>query len=1198
MVRANNWKKVLVIVLLVSVVSNLAGAETFRFTASADNRPYDGGNKGRWEWLLDEMDRLFVDDEGVFHIMAGDFDDPQTTDATLKTQFGPETVWYPVVGNHEAETTEDMTWIREAFSSLSYVVNSAPLGCETTTYSFDYGNAHFVAINEYWDGATNDHWFKYGGGDGGYIVDELYNWLVADLENNTKPVVFVIGHEPAYPEYRHVDDSLDADPANRDRFWKLLNDEKVIAYFCGHTHTYYSKTVDDSTALPDYTWTPFTWQVDCGNAGNLGEAVQTFVDVTVTDTDVTFNTWQGTKGNPYTITDSWTVDIPAPLDKAYNPSPSDTDTNVDINADLSWSGPLIADTYDVYFGITSPGTFQGNQGDTTFDPGTMANNTTYYWRVDVVEADSTVHTGDDWSFTTAAAPGQVAGESPVDNAFNVEITTDLNWTAATGADSYDVYFGDSYPPTSIGNQAATTYDPGTLIAGATYYWQIDSVGPGGTTTGAEWSFTTAAAPSQVAGESPVDGASNIDITTDLNWTAATGADTYDVYFGDSYPPAPVGNQAAITYDPGTLDPDTIYYWQIDSVGPGGTTTGAEWSFTTAAAPGQAYDPQPPDGTLAVLLETDLNWSAGSGASVHDVYFGVEPETLVLVSEGQIATTFDPGTLETLDSGTTYYWAIDEVGPGGVTPGQIWTFTTVALPWTDGFESGDLATGGWVTSGLVTITDDAFTGSHAVRTNRPASLEKAISTAGFGSITVSFMVKTFGMDDGEYLYVEWFNGSSWVEVGTVDRVVSDWASQSFNCSGAEDSSSFIIRFRSNADKNREYVFIDDVQISGIPLGPDEAAPTPNPMTWATVPYATGENSIAMTATIASDVSGVEYYFTNVTVTGHNSGWQDSPTYEDMGLDPEMPYTYTVKARDKSENLNETAASAEASATTDAPDTTPPDPDPMTWATVPYATGSTSVSMTATTATDDSGVEYYFDEISNNPGGSDSGWQDSPTYEDTGLTTGTPYTYRVQARDKSPLLNTTGWSPEASATPVDLPPAPPTALAATAGDGQVSLDWDDNTELDISGYNVYRSETPGELYAKVNSTLLATSDYLDLSVVNETTYYYVVTAVDSATPTPNESGDSGEVSATPTAQVSDVVIIVRADYSIRRQVFTVQATSSQGGGVAVLTVVGYSTMTYDAEEDQYQLRLTEVADPPDTVTVESDLGGSDTAPVTHK
>jgi hypothetical protein len=95
-----------------------------------------------------------------------------------------------------------------------------------------------------------------------------------------------------------------------------------------------------------------------------------------------------------------------------------------------------------------------------------------------------------------------------------------------------------------------------------------------------------------------------------------------------------------------------------------------------------------------------------------------------------------------------------------------------------------------------------------------------------------------------------------------------------------------------------------------------------------------------------------------------------------------------------------------------DTTPPEPDPMTWATVPYATGSTSISMTATTATDDSDVEYLFDCTAG--GGHDSGWQDSTTYEDTNLSPSTQYSYRVMARDKSANQNETGWSGTESAT----------------------------------------------------------------------------------------------------------------------------------------------------------------------------------------
>lgn len=73
---------------------------------------------------------------------------------------------------------------------------------------------------------------------------------------------------------------------------------------------------------------------------------------------------------------------------------------------------------------------------------------------------------------------------------------------------------------------------------------------------------------------------------------------------------------------------------------------------------------------------------------------------------------------------------------------------------------------------------------------------------------------------------------------------------------------------------------------------------------------------MTATIASDESGVEYYFECTAGGGHDSGWQDSPMYEDTGLQAETEYTYRVKARDKSPNQNETAWSNEASAMTEA------------------------------------------------------------------------------------------------------------------------------------------------------------------------------------------------------------------------------------------------------------------------------------------
>jgi hypothetical protein len=96
--------------------------------------------------------------------------------------------------------------------------------------------------------------------------------------------------------------------------------------------------------------------------------------------------------------------------------------------------------------------------------------------------------------------------------------------------------------------------------------------------------------------------------------------------------------------------------------------------------------------------------------------------------------------------------------------------------------------------------------------------------------------------------------------------------------------------------------------------DTTPPSPDPMKWAIEPNATSISIITMTAITATDDSGVEYYFTNVTDSNHDSGWQDSTEYTDNGLDNNTSYTYKVKARDKSFNHNAAADSNEASAVT--------------------------------------------------------------------------------------------------------------------------------------------------------------------------------------------------------------------------------------------------------------------------------------------
>jgi hypothetical protein len=82
----------------------------------------------------------------------------------------------------------------------------------------------------------------------------------------------------------------------------------------------------------------------------------------------------------------------------------------------------------------------------------------------------------------------------------------------------------------------------------------------------------------------------------------------------------------------------------------------------------------------------------------------------------------------------------------------------------------------------------------------------------------------------------------------------------------------------------------------------------------------------------------------------------------------------------------------------------------WVTPPCALGSTSIRMVATAG---SGVEYYFHETTGHPGGTDSGWQDSNLYVDTGLSPNTVYTYEARVRNKSTPQYEPGYSTAVSA-----------------------------------------------------------------------------------------------------------------------------------------------------------------------------------------
>jgi hypothetical protein len=109
---------------------------------------------------------------------------------------------------------------------------------------------------------------------------------------------------------------------------------------------------------------------------------------------------------------------------------------------------------------------------------------------------------------------------------------------------------------------------------------------------------------------------------------------------------------------------------------------------------------------------------------------------------------------------------------------------------------------------------------------------------------------------------------------------------------------------------------------------------------------------------------------------------------------------------------------------------------------------------------------------------------------------------------------GTSPDAGAdesdgvsTCSDVPPSAPTGLTAVPGEGEASLDWDDNPEPDVR-YRVYRAALSGGPYSF--RALTNASEHVDTGLTNGVAYHYVVTAVARGG---KESDFSAEAAVTP-------------------------------------------------------------------------------------
>ena len=85
----------------------------FSFIVTADMRWFAGSEYQSSQYFLGTCEAIREFGKGSFMISPGDIDPPQHVFDTIKKILGEDYLWYPVVGNHEAETPEDMSWLRD-----------------------------------------------------------------------------------------------------------------------------------------------------------------------------------------------------------------------------------------------------------------------------------------------------------------------------------------------------------------------------------------------------------------------------------------------------------------------------------------------------------------------------------------------------------------------------------------------------------------------------------------------------------------------------------------------------------------------------------------------------------------------------------------------------------------------------------------------------------------------------------------------------------------------------------------------------------------------------------------------------------------------------------------------------------------------------------------------------------------------------
>jgi len=339
-------------------------------------------------------------------------------------------------------------------------------------------------------------------------------------------------------------------------------------------------------------------------------------DTDATDREIQI-TWTGREAHDQSLGFGYLHLSDAAVRPGYTsgPFPKNGDLVAQTYVTLAWKAGEFAASHDVYIGEDFDDVNEATRDSNDFRinleantlfyvagfpgypyPAGLVPGTTYYWRVDAVNAppDDAVYKGDVWSFSI---PTKTAYEPiPANGADNIDLNVELTWTPGLGAKLHYVVFGDDFDEVSSAEAGdrigPAKFSPGPLELAKTYYWRVDESSDGiETYKGEVWSFTTEGA---VSGPNPANGTEDVSGTQILTWVAGAVAESHEVYFGTDADAVKNATKASPeykgskalgeeSYDPGILLMNTDFFWRIDevnSINPLSPWKGTLWSFTT------------------------------------------------------------------------------------------------------------------------------------------------------------------------------------------------------------------------------------------------------------------------------------------------------------------------------------------------------------------------------------------------------------------------------------------------------------------------------------------------------------------------------------------------------------------------------------------------------------------------------------------